>query len=65
MWTLAAVLGVGGAIAFAIVLLASADPSGPVADPAATRHGLGFGAGLMIGLVAGVGVGVAIARRRT
>lgn len=64
MWLAAAMLGIGGAIAFAIAMLTTPDASGPTAEVARGNTGRGFGAGLVIGLVAGIGIGVAIGRSR-
>lgn len=63
VWIFAGVLGIGCAIAFAVLMLASGDTSGPSASTVAAPTSRGFGAGLIIGLVAGIGIGIAIAQR--
>ena len=62
VWMVAGVLGVGGAVAFAVLMLAPADPSGPAASTIAAPASRGFGAGLIIGLVAGIAIGIAVAQ---
>lgn len=64
LWIVAGVLGVGGLVAFAVVMFGASDTSGPAADVGGARAGGGFGAGLVVGLVAGIAIGVAIARQR-
>jgi MFS family permease len=62
MWLAAALLGIGGAIAFAVAMLTTPDASEPTTDVARGNTGRGFGAGLVIGLVAGIGIGVAVGK---
>jgi hypothetical protein len=64
VWIMAVVLGLGGLVAFAVVMFGASDASGPAAEVGGARAGGGFGAGLVIGLVAGIAIGVAIARQR-
>jgi drug/metabolite transporter (DMT)-like permease len=66
MWILAAILGVGCAISFAVALLTTPDRSTST-PPTAVRESAsnrGFGVGLVLGLGAGIAIGFAIARGR-
>ena len=64
LWVVAAILGIGCAIAFVIVLLSDGDPTASTtASPDPARSGSGFGAGLALGVGIGIAVGYAIARQ--
>jgi hypothetical protein len=62
LWLVAALVGGGLAIAFAIVLLA-AEPAGPTVEQRPASGG-GLGIGLLIGVCVGIVIGFSIARQR-
>lgn len=66
LWIAAALVGVACSLGFVTILLSDASDasSAPSATPAATDHGLGFTAGIVVGLIGGIGVGFAAARHR-
>lgn len=59
VWTVAAIVGIAGAIGFAIVMLADASSS-PTKRVAAENHGSEFTVGLAVGVVVGIAIGIAI-----
>jgi|GEM_PF-3145511 len=63
LWLVAALVGGGLAVAFAIVLLGAGEPAGPTVEPRPASGG-GLGIGLLIGVCVGIVIGFSIARQR-
>jgi hypothetical protein len=63
LWLIAAVVGVGCALGFAIALLGAGEPAHPAVERRPASGG-GLGIGLLIGACVGIVIGFSIARQR-
>jgi hypothetical protein len=63
LWLVAAIVGGGCAIGFAIAVLGGAAPAHPAVERPPASAG-GFGIGLLIGTCVGIVIGFSIARQR-